>query len=386
MVESKEDKSILSNHLAGVSQKSSSGILPPEMVTRVNRSNLDSVLQCFEKYWGDVLSDSLDFGLLNSDDVHTISSVIQSFLDEDNALKRARGVLGTLTNKMNHSFDDMSEVSWRDKLSDSLQGINFIDLPHSLAECQTIYEFHDIWDRMKTNSEIWERIRPRLDEHKTYAYFVKHHDDSASRKEHDELPFTLVQSTCSVDIWSFGVLMFFMCSRMSLFHTTIDGHLQSYEELYKWNTEKSKARISSCIKDPIAQDLLMKILVPKEERISSLDEILQHPYFGPSSSLEAQQILEDHAERQLQIMDCNPRQQINTHDIEKVRLLSMEKYCKIVFERSSGSRVGDVTHLLHRAVEVACPARAHSVVAQTRDRVRHVRNVRPERSERNLRL
>ena len=329
LFESTEDSSILGNKAAGVSQRIPSGILPPELIYQVDLSTSKEGLQRYNHYWKHILNDSIDFGILNPDDIHAISSFLESFQDEQNALKRSQGVFPGVTNEVDN-------VAWREKLSETLQDISVDDLPDSLAQCSTIEEFDHAWSRLKKNAKIWEMICPRISENGSHAYFVKHYNDIGDGVDHDELPYDLAPATRKIDIWAFGMLMFFLCSRKSLFHVTVDGQLYDfkvYEDLYKWNAETAEQRISASIKDPLAQDLLLKVLVPEDQRLPTMDIVLQHPFFGPSYSVEAQNIVETYEERQLKKNNLKRIHERNVHNRHGKQPFSMEKFCKIVFKR-----------------------------------------------------
>ena len=310
LFKSKED-SILSDKCAGVSQQISSGVLPPELIARINLSTEKVQIQQYENHWKNISNDSIDFNLLNSDDIHTISSLLESFQNQDKLLNRSHGTLGSLVRKLytpSMNSDIISEEDWREQLSEALQDISVDDLPDSLAECETIEELRIVWDHLKANAQIWDKVRPRITKDGRFAYVVKYYNDTDIMNKCDDLPYDLIPSSCMTDIWAFGLLVFSMCSQSSLFHTTIDGQLhntEAYEELYDWNYETARQNISASIKDPLAQDLLLKLLVPVDKRISTMDEVLQHPFFGPSSSIEAHNILEEYEERKLKSIETN---------------------------------------------------------------------------------
>ncbi len=339
LFKSKEDSSVLSDKAAGVSQRISSGVLPPELIARFDLSTDKAKLQQYENHWNQILNDSIDFNLLNSDDIHTISLLLESFQDQDKLLNRSHGALGSLVRKFNTpvtNSDMMSEEDWREQLSEALQDISVDDLPDSLAECETIEQLRTVWNRLKTNAGIWDKVRPRITHDRRFAYVVKYYNDTGTIGNYDDLPYDLVTSSCMMDIWAFGLLIFSMCSQSSLLHTTIDGHLhnnEAYEELYNWSYEAAREKISASIKDPLAQDLLLKLLVPVDQRISSMNEVLQHPFFGPSSSIEAHNILEEYEERQLKNIEMSRMQEMRENVRNQKQWLSMEKHCKIIFDR-----------------------------------------------------
>jgi hypothetical protein len=74
-----------------------------------------------------------------------------------------------------------------------------------------------------------------------------------------------VEPSTSIDVWGFGILLFALCAGGSLFHLGFDGDLCStldFAELYDWNRHKAERAMRDKIEDPLAQDLLMQILVP----------------------------------------------------------------------------------------------------------------------------
>lgn len=91
--------------------------------------------------------------------------------------------------------------------------------------------------------------------------------------------FFLVEATASIDIWSFGVLMFYMLSinNQTLFKIDVNDDLISYEDYYKiisWKDRDIVNIIQESIEDKYASDLLMKILKIEPKDRLSFDAIL----------------------------------------------------------------------------------------------------------------
>jgi hypothetical protein len=352
---------ILSDKIAGISQKVASSMLPPEVIGKIDLSENSIDLQKHEIYWGHVHDDAIDLDLLNPDDIRAISRAIKSLQDQIEVLKSSRSSSSAnIRSSLNPKVDN-PEDCWRDKVSEALDSISTDDLPISLSSCQTFQDFTAVWTRLKTNQILWSRIRPRLSPDGKCAYVVKFYNDMENtRKSKVELPYDIVQSSNQIDVWGFGVLLFSLCSRSTLFHQTLDGDLQgtkAYEQLHNWNSDFAKFKIKSAIKNPIAQDLLLKILTRKEERMPSMTAVLRHPFFGPWSSPAARKILED-CDDQLLIGESSSEDASSeafsspSDEMESILLptanipsptsqesaphfnhISMEKICKIVFAR-----------------------------------------------------
>jgi len=102
------------------------------------------------------------------------------------------------------------------------------------------------------------------------------------------LPYELIVSSPTVDIWSFGVLMFQLCAGgHPLFPAnTRTGHMVSYGTISSWNKGIAENMIYDHVRNPLAQDILLHILAPAVERKSlTMDTILSHPFFKSPDSL-----------------------------------------------------------------------------------------------------
>ena len=290
--------SILSNKIAGVSQKFSSAILPPELIARFEISDTSKELQKYESYWASVRSDAYDMDKLNTQSINAISGVINSLQEQiesfvSNTIDGVTSIRSSLNPRLENPED-----SWRQKISGALKGISINDLPISLSRCRTLEDFSSVWMRLKQNIILWSRIRPRING--KYAYVAKYHDDRQNSHDSNyELPYNAVSSSEKIDVWGFGMFLFSLCTRSFLFQQTLDGDLQgaqTYEQLYNWNSTNAKHVIRSSVQSPIIQDLLLKILTRETNRLPSMNIVLQHPFFGSWSSSAAKKIIDDYEE------------------------------------------------------------------------------------------
>ena len=101
-----------------------------------------------------------------------------------------------------------------------------------------------------------------------------------------KLPYQLVPSRESTDVWCFGLLIFALCSGgRPLFATnTKTGNLLDYEGVVSWNKKAAEANVYQYVKDALAEDLLLQILAPFEERVAlTMETVLSHPFLTKAS-------------------------------------------------------------------------------------------------------
>lgn len=113
---------------------------------------------------------------------------------------------------------------------------------------------------------------------------------------------------------------------MTLFNA-VQGDLRgvdAYEKLFNWTKETADQSINEHIHDPLAQDLLRQILVPEGERVSSIAEVLKHPFFSPSS-VDAERLLVKNEE--LQILRQDTVVSKVADEMKGLFRYSNEKYC-----------------------------------------------------------
>ena len=92
------------------------------------------------------------------------------------------------------------------------------------------------------------------------------------------LPYQLIPASPCSDIWALGQLLFLLCTGRTLFQVAPrDGRLVEYGRICDWDAAPV---IYEHVSDPLAQDLLLKLLSPYEERRDdvTIDVVLGHPF------------------------------------------------------------------------------------------------------------
>jgi len=144
------------------------------------------------------------------------------------------------------------------------------------------------------------------------------------------LQYDLLPPSEKIDVWSFGCLLLALCSGGPLFKVNRSNDLDEMVESWdKTDVENAVKKVA----DPLAQDLLIKLLVREEDRLNSMKPVLRHPFFGSTSNLEALKILEKHEEQQLLLEETTNIPLVTAETQSKLEQ-STEKHCKIVFETS----------------------------------------------------
>lgn len=148
------------------------------------------------------------------------------------------------------------------------------------------------WDAVvKQNGASIDRsvVEPVVDFHTGASYVMRCHfvpkDDHTedSKSELPALPYKLFPARESADVWAFGQLLFMLCSSgRPLFPTNArTGHLLNYKEICDWNTQSAEAMIYEYVDNPLAQDILLRLLSPYEKRSSlTMETVLAHPFFS----------------------------------------------------------------------------------------------------------
>ena len=330
------------DYLGGSNHNFSTGTLPPEMIEKIDLEADRHLLADFEEYYRDIIDDFNDLNLLNPDDVHQIDSTIKVLLGRSDAAKNMGSDTKSLRQHMGEPLVGLEDPSrtWKDVISGALVCIRFSDLPDSLSSCQTLRDFAVTWQRLKSSRDLWNKICPRSSNCGRFAYILKTFDERVLKAginpdQSGILPYNLVEASPHTDIWALGLLLYSLCSGGNLFHVGFHDDLRSFSayaaDLYGWTKESADSIVRSNVDDPLAQDLLSKILVPKHERLNTVKDVLRHPFFADSSELEAQRILERYEEERLLAEETIF---IATEAANSTRRLQQgsESPCKIIFE------------------------------------------------------
>ena len=128
-------------------------------------------------------------------------------------------------------------------------------------------------------------VKPHVNPESGNIYVIRCHYqiDDPEKTSLPRLPYKLMPARESADIWNFGQLLFTLCSAgRQLFPTNLlTGHLIDYEEAAEWSHKKVASLIYECIEDTLAQDILLKLLSPYEDRASlSMETVMSHPFFS----------------------------------------------------------------------------------------------------------
>lgn len=131
-------------------------------------------------------------------------------------------------------------------------------------------------------------VGPKLDAATGDVYGLKCYfsPPEGSETQLPPLPYDLAVSSVAADIWSFGLLVFELVARRPLLpFNARTGHLLSYKEVCGWTEDRAKEYVYEYVKDHLAQDILLRLLAPLEQRVSeSMSGILQHPFFDKNST------------------------------------------------------------------------------------------------------
>jgi len=153
-------------------------------------------------------------------------------------------------------------------------------------------EYKAYWDAVdKEYGACIDRslVEPVVDFHTGSSYVIRCHfvpgegTAEESAVELPPLPYKLFPARESTDIWSFGQLLFMLCSSgRPLFPTNArTGHLLNYKEICDWNMQSAEAMIYEYVEDTLAQDILLRLLSPYEKRASlTMEAVLAHPFFS----------------------------------------------------------------------------------------------------------
>ena len=170
----------------------------------------------------------------------------------------------------------------------------------SQAEIQM---YKDYWEKVEENFDIeLDRIvkEPFVDITTGCSYVVRCHyvlgNEEKNENELLRLPYELMRARETADLWCLGILLYTLCSGgRQLFPVNLkSGHILDHQDIVKWDIDLAKTKIFENVNSPLAQDLLLQLLSPLEERMNvTMDSIISHPFFFPGiQSQTSQKIIE----------------------------------------------------------------------------------------------
>ncbi|KAF0689924.1 Aste57867_18665 [Aphanomyces stellatus] len=162
------------------------------------------------------------------------------------------------------------------KIGDAL-GVKFSSgiLPpemfYELKGPDEICQYEEYWGDQVNDSKRWNKLKPRNN------FIIR----TYRRGHTGDLPYSLVEATPAVDMWSFGCLMYQMLCGMELIPTDINQDIvtDKMKAAAQLTDEVLHRRIENNIADESAQHLIKQLLVVDPKNRSSVQEVLNHTYF-----------------------------------------------------------------------------------------------------------
>jgi hypothetical protein len=145
--------------------------------------------------------------------------------------------------------------------------------------------YNEYWEAVEARHQITMDkavVGPRLCAVTGNAYVLRCYFSHADHAKLPSLPYKLLPTQEAADIWSFGRFLFILCSAgHPLFSTNLrTGHLLDYDQVATWDQEKRVRLIYEHVDEPLAQDVLLRILSSHDERAAlTMESILGHPFF-----------------------------------------------------------------------------------------------------------
>jgi serine/threonine protein kinase len=140
------------------------------------------------------------------------------------------------------------------------------------------------------------------------------------------LPYRLVETTAAIDIWSFGVVLYELCTGAPLFAVDRKNDLKdgaSMKELYEWNDEKKMSKLEN-VRDLSTHRLLSNLLSKDPlKRHDTMDKVLKDGYF---STIGAAEVLE------AVLKKVTKHMAINTETVLNLIKVSTSVTCNAIFE------------------------------------------------------
>ncbi|CAJ1967779.1 unnamed protein product [Cylindrotheca closterium] len=133
--------------------------------------------------------------------------------------------------------------------------------------------------------------------------------------------FEVVGADSSFDVWSFGVLLYTLCSKHTLFQVNTDDDIfdgNSMRELYHWGQDDLEVEsiLENSIQDDAAKNLLKKILKRHPKDRPSMNEILLDPFFSGKTTDDVKEVVKEEFGKMKSLVLEN--RQIMQHGFSKI--------------------------------------------------------------------
>jgi len=182
--------------------------------------------------------------------------------------------------------------------------------------------YNEYWKEEKNNNtELWKKISPV--KHKNGLFVIKtfkyESEDNTIPYEEDSLPYDLVGASKSVDAWSLGVLLYKLCTDKDLTATSRDNDFSSssgFNYIYSWNDKVAERKLCD-IEDPLARDLISKLLVKEPHKRADVKYLLNnHSFFKvQNNTIEGFNELKKNMEEIKETLSIIDKRTINMEEI-----------------------------------------------------------------------
>jgi serine/threonine protein kinase len=109
---------------------------------------------------------------------------------------------------------------------------------------------------------------------------LKHPGDSLTVYDHP-LGYALLRSSPSQDMWSFGAILYFLCTGVTLFQASVEDNISKADmNLAHYWLETTKEEKLSAVTDKYARNLLSLLLSRNPRKRPSPDRVLSHPFLS----------------------------------------------------------------------------------------------------------
>uniref|UniRef100_A0A7S4J2E5 Uncharacterized protein n=1 Tax=Odontella aurita TaxID=265563 RepID=A0A7S4J2E5_9STRA len=210
------------------------GFLPPEMFVKLSNDELKSYM----KYWKSISGDADIKNILKSEDTRTnVAARVDSFL-----------------------------------------GAN--------QSC-----FSDLWSRISSNADLWEKIRPRKVGDSYFAIRAFYSFDPSNGKPFhpEKLPYELLKTDAREDTWTLGLLLYQIMTGEVMFRINRSGDIEndaSFAALCNWNVDGDTEREKLAkVHNPVARDLI-RVLLSNPGHSSDMDDVCDHAFLSSDSDEE----------------------------------------------------------------------------------------------------